>query len=173
MINTITYYYKKIKFWITASNAKGHGTHSPFVYHFIENVLNDNRHFYDFDNLKKYKTKTDKLIFRIIVNYQFKNVCYLDKNKNLGAKILLSQHDAIVIDDIKSVDTIELDDNETHQLQMILIKNIDKNKWLNNYFISLQQNKNFNLSINLFSLGIVVFNKNILQPQHFNIKFSS
>jgi predicted O-methyltransferase YrrM len=31
---------KFIKYWVTASNGKGHGTHSPFVYDFIEKVLN-------------------------------------------------------------------------------------------------------------------------------------
>ena len=40
---------KYIQYYITASNGKGHGTHSPFVFDFMENVLNDNRHFYPYD----------------------------------------------------------------------------------------------------------------------------
>ena len=36
---------KYLKYWFTASNAKGHGVHSPFVYDFIKNVLNDKRQF--------------------------------------------------------------------------------------------------------------------------------
>lgn len=32
---------KYIQYWLTASNGKGHGIHSPFVYDFIKNVLND------------------------------------------------------------------------------------------------------------------------------------
>jgi len=31
---------KFIKYYLTASNGKGHGIHSPFVYHFIRKVLN-------------------------------------------------------------------------------------------------------------------------------------
>ena len=32
---------KFIKYYFTASSGKGHGVHSPFVYEFIEKVLND------------------------------------------------------------------------------------------------------------------------------------
>ena len=32
---------KYFKHWITASNGKGHGMHSPFVFEFITKVLND------------------------------------------------------------------------------------------------------------------------------------
>lgn len=34
---------KFIRYWITASNRKGHGMHSPFVFDFIVNVLNDKK----------------------------------------------------------------------------------------------------------------------------------
>jgi len=34
---------KYIRYYLTASNGKGHGVHSPFVYDFIRNVLNDGR----------------------------------------------------------------------------------------------------------------------------------
>lgn len=37
---------KFIRYYITASNAKGHGIHSPFAFDFITNVLNDKRKFY-------------------------------------------------------------------------------------------------------------------------------
>src|ERR1700754_4225806 len=32
---------KFLHYYITAANGKGHGIHSPFVFHFIKNVLND------------------------------------------------------------------------------------------------------------------------------------
>ena len=37
--------FKYLKYWFTASNGKGHGMHSPFVFDFIQNVLNDKREF--------------------------------------------------------------------------------------------------------------------------------
>ena len=30
-----------LNYWITASNGKGHGMHSPFVFEFITKILND------------------------------------------------------------------------------------------------------------------------------------
>lgn len=32
---------KYLQYWLTASNGKGHGIHSPFVFDFVKNVLND------------------------------------------------------------------------------------------------------------------------------------
>ncbi|MFT4154652.1 O-methyltransferase [Parafilimonas sp.] len=40
--------FKYVKYWLTASNGKGHGIHSPFVFDFINNVLNDKREFDSF-----------------------------------------------------------------------------------------------------------------------------
>ncbi|MBU3743706.1 MAG: tryptophan 7-halogenase, partial [Sediminibacterium sp.] len=35
-----------LKYWIAASNGKGHGVHSPFVFEWITRVLQDDRKFY-------------------------------------------------------------------------------------------------------------------------------
>ena len=43
---------KYIRYWLTASNSKGHGIHSPFVYDFVRNVLNDNRSFYCYESIE-------------------------------------------------------------------------------------------------------------------------
>jgi len=47
---------KYLKYYATASNGKGHGVHSPFVFEFITRVLNDDRQFYAYqpiENLRK------------------------------------------------------------------------------------------------------------------------
>lgn len=46
---------KYIRYYFTASNAKGHGTHSPFVYDFIVHVLNDRRNFYAYQKVESYR----------------------------------------------------------------------------------------------------------------------
>src|ERR1700709_884667 len=44
---------KYLKYYLTASNGKGHGVHSPFVFDFIINVLNDKRNFYAYSDLER------------------------------------------------------------------------------------------------------------------------
>lgn len=41
-----------LKYYITASNGRGHGVHSPFVFDFITKVLNDDRHFYAYESIE-------------------------------------------------------------------------------------------------------------------------
>lgn len=41
MYSTITLARKYLHYWLTSSNGKGHGVHSPFVFDFITKVLND------------------------------------------------------------------------------------------------------------------------------------
>jgi len=48
--------FKYLRYYITASNGKGHGVHSPFVFEFIQQVLNDDREFYAYrpiENLRQ------------------------------------------------------------------------------------------------------------------------
>ena len=42
-----------LQYYITASNGRGHGVHSPFVFEFITKVLNDNRHFYAYQTIEE------------------------------------------------------------------------------------------------------------------------
>jgi predicted O-methyltransferase YrrM len=56
---------KYLHYYLTASNGKGHGIHSPFVFDFIKNVLNDNRNFYSYqqiENLRGHLLKNEKII---------------------------------------------------------------------------------------------------------------
>lgn len=39
---------KYVKYYVTASNGKGHGVHSPFVFDFIKNVLRDKKEYDDY-----------------------------------------------------------------------------------------------------------------------------
>jgi len=44
---------KFIKYYVTASNGRGHGIHSPFVFDFVKKVMNDSRQFYAFDPIEQ------------------------------------------------------------------------------------------------------------------------
>ncbi len=58
MINFLQLLFKRLAFNFKASNGKGHGVHSPFVYRFITEILNDRRFFYSFETIE-----TQKAIF--------------------------------------------------------------------------------------------------------------
>ena len=47
---------KYLKYYVTASNGKGHGVHSPFVFEFITRVLNDDRQFYAYQPIENLRT---------------------------------------------------------------------------------------------------------------------
>ncbi len=46
-----------LQYYYSAANGKGHGVHSPFVYNFIRQVLNDNRQFYAYYYIEQLRTQ--------------------------------------------------------------------------------------------------------------------
>ena len=44
---------KYLRYYFISSNGKGHGTHSPFIFHFITKVLNDKQHYPEYDKIEK------------------------------------------------------------------------------------------------------------------------
>jgi hypothetical protein len=53
MYSPVEIAFKYLQYYLTASNSKGHGIHSPFVFDFVTNVLNDDRNFYCYDSIEK------------------------------------------------------------------------------------------------------------------------
>ena len=54
-----------LKYYFSASNGKGHGTHSPFIFDFIKNVLNaDMEYPVEVEQLRE-KLKKDRTILRV------------------------------------------------------------------------------------------------------------
>ncbi|MDP9229158.1 MAG: class I SAM-dependent methyltransferase [Bacteroidota bacterium] len=54
MSSLSSHLFKYLRYWLTAANGKGHGIHSPFVFQFIQEVLNNNhKHFEDYDRIEK------------------------------------------------------------------------------------------------------------------------
>jgi len=58
---------KYLHYYFTASNGKGHGIHSPFVFDFVVNVLNDNRNFYPYQIIEnlRHQLLNDKTVLDI------------------------------------------------------------------------------------------------------------
>ena len=51
---------KYLYYYFTASNGKGHGTHSPFVFNFITNVLNDKKKYACYDTIEAIRQQLKK-----------------------------------------------------------------------------------------------------------------
>ncbi len=60
MYSTIQLFFKYLRYRIIALNGRGHGAHSPFVYAFIKNLLNDQRSFYAYDQVEQLRTQMRK-----------------------------------------------------------------------------------------------------------------
>ncbi len=58
---------KYIQYYLTASNGKGHGIHSPFVFEFITKALNDNRTYYSYQTIEalRKQLKQDETVLTI------------------------------------------------------------------------------------------------------------
>jgi predicted O-methyltransferase YrrM len=58
---------KYFHYYLTASNGKGHGIHSPFVFDFVINVLNDDRHFYAYQAIESLRRQlwNDRTILEV------------------------------------------------------------------------------------------------------------
>jgi predicted O-methyltransferase YrrM len=58
---------KYFRYYITASNGRGHGVHSPFIFNFITNVLNDDRYFQSYGEIEELRKKLllDKTILEV------------------------------------------------------------------------------------------------------------
>ncbi len=58
---------KYLRYFFTASNGRGHGVHSPFVFDFITKVMNDHRHYYCYDDIENLRSemRLDKTLLTI------------------------------------------------------------------------------------------------------------
>jgi len=67
MYSSLQLAFKYLRYYLTASNGKGHGIHSPFVFHFITKILNDKTYYSEYtvvENLRQ-KLLADKTIITI------------------------------------------------------------------------------------------------------------
>ena len=58
---------KYLQYYFTASNGRGHGTHSPYIYYFINEILNDPYHYEAYDAIEKLRKELlkDKRILEV------------------------------------------------------------------------------------------------------------
>jgi hypothetical protein len=203
---------KRIYHWLTASNSKGHGMHSPFVYDFIVNVLNDDRMFYAFNEVENKRNglikanvaldeqllippKNGQLLFKIINYYQFQNIVSIGDNRSIASLyIAAANHNLNIVqvaagkgfEEIHQLATIDfifinsfiIEPNYLNQLfefannnSFIIINNIYTDKNAATLWNDAQKHALTKSTIDLFSIGIVLFNNNFKVKQHFKVRF--
>ena len=60
--------FRYVSYYVKAGNGKGHGIHSPFVYAFIREVLNDSKHYYSYDQVEALRQELlkDKTLLEVL-----------------------------------------------------------------------------------------------------------
>jgi len=59
---------KYLRYYLTASNGKGHGIHSPFIFKFITRVLNDHTLYKEYDKVEKLRQQllNDRTVLNVL-----------------------------------------------------------------------------------------------------------
>lgn len=57
MYSKFTLAKKYLQYYLTASNGKGHGIHSPFIFQFVQQVLNDEKEYYSYDTIEELRER--------------------------------------------------------------------------------------------------------------------
>lgn len=190
-----------LKFWIKAANSKGHGTHSPFVYDFIVNVLNDERVFYSFKELISQRRKLrntqllnpqkiDELLFRMVDYYAIQSIATINASEITEKYFVKSNADLkyTKLNKLSGVSNsnfnaiyIDVNDNVVGNLSsllalcspksFILVNKNHKNPAQEKLWNDLMNDSRINTTIDLYHLGIAVINNDFKVKQHFNIRY--
>src|SRR5688572_12258061 len=57
MFSPVTLAIRYIDYWLGASSGKGHGIHSPFVFEFVQKVLNDSTNYTEYEQAEQLRKK--------------------------------------------------------------------------------------------------------------------
>ena len=167
--------YKYFNYYFNASNGKGHGVHSPFVFNFISSILNSKELSKEAASANKYLALVNRMIdfykpavvieieassnqvqaLKEIDGSEAIGLFYLKQNKN-AADLMIYFNAAI-----KKVNT-----------QSILIfDGIYESKEMEANWEKIKIHNDVKLTIDLYKLGIVFFRQEQLEKENFTIRF--
>ncbi|MDL2222552.1 hypothetical protein LJB98_00455 [Bacteroidales bacterium OttesenSCG-928-M11] len=174
---------------------KGDGIHSPFVYDLITHVFEEQLPFYAFEEIENKQasritcTKNyGRLLFRLVNYLRCKSVIELGTNKNIYIEKALPQKGASysisekLPDGLSPVDMIVIsqyqDELNIEKLFMlidtnsvIIIDNIAQKGHNKELWESLRTCKQVSVSIDLYSVGLLFFNKKITN-KHYKLYYN-
>jgi hypothetical protein len=148
-----------------------HGTHSPFVYDIIENVLLNKGPIprESIVSIREIGLKYENLVSRICAYFNYTNRILLP-GENYGH----AEADIIVVNGSKSKDWIGLFESYVGLLQnkgAFIITDIHKNLAYTAEWKKLCANRQVKMSVDVFGLGIMFFRSEFKIKQHFVLKY--
>ena len=168
--------YKYFNYYFNASNGKGHGVHSPFVFNFISSILNNK----ELKQEANYSNKYRALLIRMVAYYMPEVVMEFEATPSNKADVL---------EEIENADTIGLlhvkQNKNAAQLMIyfnaaikkvntesiLIFDNIHDSKEMENSWEAIKMHKEVKLTIDLYKLGIVFFRQEQLEKENFTIRF--
>ncbi len=168
--------YKYFNYYFNASNGKGHGVHSPFVFNFISSILNNK----ELKQEANYSNKYRALVIRMVAYYMPVVVMEFEATPSNKADVL---------EEIENADTIGLlhlkqNKNATELMMyfnaaikkvntesILIFDGIHKSKEMEASWEKIKMHKEVKLTIDLYKLGIVFFRKEQLEKENFTIRF--
>ena len=164
------------KYYFNASNGKGHGVHSPFVFNFIGSILNNK----ELKQEANYSNKYRALVNRMVAYYMPATVMEFEATPSNKVDVL---------EEIENADTIGLlhvkQNKNAAQLMIyfnaaikkentesiLIFDNIHDSKEMENSWEAIKMHKEVKLTIDLYKLGIVFFRQEQLEKENFIIRF--
>lgn len=164
------------KYYINASNGKGHGVHSPFVFSFITAVLNSKE-------LNEQAVSTNK--YRALVNgmiafYKPVVVMELEATPSNKADVLeeIANADTIGLLYVKQINNAEDVTNyfnaalkKINTQSILIFDNIHDSKEMESSWEKIKMHSEVKLTIDLYKLGIAFFRQEQLEKENFTIRF--
>ena len=198
--STPTLFLKYLHYYWVASNSKGHGIHSPFVFKFIREVLNATSSLKEIENnapatnkmlkeieaasTNKFTPKIKLLIARLIQSLNPLTVSVTEDKKQFEANRsnntnetmeLNESVDFAFISEGQDVDTMlrnvnKLIDN-MHSNSFVILHGIHTDSNMEAAWDQLKKHTTIRLSIDLFAIGILFCRKEQKEQEHFIIRY--
>jgi hypothetical protein len=164
------------KYYFNASNGKGHGVHSPFVFNFIGSILNNK----ELKQEANYSNKYRALVIRMVAYYMPVVVMEFEATTSNKANILeeIENADTIGLLHLKQIKNAEdLTNNfntaikKVNAESILIFEGIHKSKEMENSWEKIKMHNEVKLTIDVYKLGIVFFRKEHLEKENFTIRF--
>ena len=168
--------YKYFNYYFNASNGKGHGVHSPFVFNFIRSVLNNKELKQEADYSNKYRA----LVTRMVAYYMPVSVMELEATPSSKVKVLeeIANADSIGLLYIKHIANAEDLTNyfnttlkKINTQSILIFDDIHDSKEMEVSWEEIKMHKEVKLTIDVYKLGIVFFRQEQLEKENFIIRF--